>query len=198
MRKYASNAVNFDDFKATNEKTDSSVIQFLREYYSKHLPVDITAWARVNTPPENAILKERFSEQISFVRDTLSVLLSTSIEEHNTNPVLVISTFSSRAIKLPIYQFKSEIYGLEVILCDNFFNWKVSVNSKIPIDFDIMGLFDTEKAVPSHCCIGFPENKVYGSYDQNHSQFTFESFSNYNLYTFIFLLSKYLEKKVGA
>lgn len=198
MKKYTKKVVNFNAFEETSGETDISIIDFLRDYYAKHLPVDVTAWVRVNSPDKKMIFKNRFSEQICFVRDVLSVLFFPSIEEYDASPVMVIGTHTSKSIELPVFQMKSEKYGIELILSNNFSNWKVSVKSDIPLDFDIMGLFDTAKVIQPYYCEGFPEEKVYGSYEQDHSSFTFEIFSDYNLYTFVFLLSKYLEKKVDA
>ena len=55
-----------------------------------------------------------------------------------------------------------------------------------------MGLFNPTEEITSVYCEGFPKDKVYGSYEQSHSQFTIEIGSDYDLYTFIFLLKNYL------
>ena len=72
------------------------------------------------------------------------------------------------------------------------------VLSDRPLDFDYMGLFNPTEEISYLYCEGFPKEKVYGCYEQNHSMFTIEFCSDYNLYTFIFLLKNYLgiKKKI--
>ena len=77
-------------------------------------------------------------------------------------------------------------YGLTGLqFCQNFVE-------KVKRIFDSMGLFNPSEKIPAVYCEGFPRNNVYGSYEQNHSQFTIELSSNYDVYTFIFLLKNYL------
>lgn len=142
MQKYIKD-FNSDDYERSIDCTDPSVTAFARNYYDKHLPVDLTAWVRVNRPDEKLIYGKFLGDQVCFVRDT-------------------------------------------------FYDWKISVKSEKPLDFDYMDLFDSKKVIPSIYCEGFPKDKVYGSYEQNPSQFTVEICSHYNVYTFIFLLKNYL------
>lgn len=191
MQKYIE-GFNPDDYESCGEHTDPSVIAYARDYYDKHLPVDVTAWLRVNKPDENLIYAKGLSNQVCFVRDDLCHLLRSTYEEWRDNPPLVISTHYSKSVKLPVFQINLEKYGIEMVLRYNFYDWKVSVKSDKPLDFDYMGLFNPTEEISYLYCEGFPRDKVYGSYEQNHSQFTIEIGSHYNLYTFIFLLKNYL------
>lgn len=191
MQKYVKD-FNPNDYEECCENTDSSVIEFLRDYYSRHLPVDVTAWVRVNKPNEDLIYANGLVEQVCFVRDTLCNLLSSTYEEWRDNPPLVISTHYSKSVELPVFQINLEKYGIEIVLRYNFYDWKISFKSDNPLDFDYMGLFNPVKEIPYYYCEGFPKDKVYGSYNQSHSQFTIEIVSYYDLYTFIFLLKNYL------
>ena len=127
-----------------------------------------------------------------FVRDRLCQLLRSTYEELRDNPLLVISTHYSKSVKLPVFQINLEKYGIEMVLRYNFYDWKISVKSDKPLDFDYMGLFNPTEEISYLYCEGFPRDKVYGSYEQSHSQFTIEIGSHYDLYTFIFLLKNYL------
>lgn len=193
MKKYIKdfNSDDYDMSYMTN--TDPSVIEYVRNYYESHLPVDVTAWVRVNRPTDNLIYKNGLGQQVCFVRDTLCNLLFSNYNEKEANPVMVISTHTSKSVLLPVYQINIPKYGIEIILRDNFYDWKVSIASKRALIFDFMGLFDTKKKIPAIYCEGFPEDKVYNSYSRNHHFFTFEIRNDYDLYTFMFLLSKYLK-----
>lgn len=194
MQKYIK-GFNPEDYQSCSDTTDPSVIAYARNYYETHLPVDVTAWMRVNKPKETLIYANGLQEQVCFVRDTLNSLFRSTYTECDNHPPLVISTHYSKSVKLPVFQIDLEKYGIEIILRCNFYDWKVSVKSDKPLDFDYMGLFNPAKEISYLCCEGFPRDKVYGSYSQNHSQFTIEIVSRYDLYTFFFLLRNYLNSK---
>lgn len=191
MQKYIE-GFNPDDYESCGERTDPSVIAYARDYYDKHLPVDVTAWIRVNEPDENLIYAKGLGDQVCFVRDRLCQLLRSTYEEWRDNPPLVISTHYSKSVKLPVFQINLEKYGIEMVLRYDFYDWKISVKSDKPLDFDYMGLFNPTEEISYLYGEGFPRDKVYGSYEQSHSQFTIEIGSHYDLYTFIFLLKNYL------
>ena len=191
MQKYIE-GFNPDDYEICYENTDPSVVEFVRDYYDKHLPVDVTAWMQVNEPDKNLIYAKGLGNQVWFVRGTICQLLRSTYEEWRDNPPLVISTHYSKSVKLPVFQINLEKYGIEMVLRNNFYDWKISVKSDKPLDFDYMGIFNPTEEIESVYCEGFPKDKVYGSYEQSHSQFTIEIGSDYDLYTFIFLLKNYL------
>lgn len=192
MKKYIKN-FNPEEYERSVDSSDPSVIEYLREYYDNHLPVDVTAWIRANKPEERLIYGKGLGEQVCFVRDVICELFWNTYEELEANLPMVISTHYSKSVKLPVYQIDLKKYGVEMVLRYNFYDWKVSIKSDIPIDIDWMGLFKSDEVISSVYCEGFPEDKVYGSYEQNHSQFTVEIRSKYNLYVFMFLLSNYLK-----
>lgn len=191
MQKYIE-GFNPNDYESCGGHTDPSVTEYVRNYYDEHLPVDVTAWLRVNEPNKNLIYAKSLRNQVCFVRDLLCQLLSSTYEEWCDNPPLVISTHYSKSVKLPVFQINLEKYGIEMVLRCNFYDWKISVKSDRPLDFDYMGLFNPTEEISYLYCEGFPKEKVYGCYEQNHSMFTIEFCSDYNLYTFIFLLKNYL------
>ena len=191
MQKYIE-GFNPDDYESCCEHTAPSVIAYARDYYDKHLPVDVTAWIRVNKPDENLIYAKGLGDQVCFVRDRLCHLLRSTYEEWRDNPPLVISTHYSKSVKLPVFQINLEKYGIEMVLRYNFYDWKISMNSDKSLYFAYMGLFNPTEEISYLYCEGFPRDKVYGSYEQSHSQFTIEIGSHYDLYTFIFLLKNYL------
>ena len=194
MQKYVK-GFKKSNYESTGDKTDEEVIYYLKNYYDNHIPVDITAWIRVNKPDKNLIFASSLLNQVSFVRDKLCKVLNPDYKYWDKNPPLVISHHHSKSVELPVYQINLKEYGVELILRNNFYDWKVSINSTSPLNFDCMGLFDTTKEIPHIFCEGFPKGKVFECYDKNHSQFTLEIVSDYDLYTYAFLLRKYLETK---
>lgn len=172
--------------------TESEVILFLRKFYDSHLPVDLTAWVRVNQPSDTLIYAEGFRPQVCFVRDTLYSIFY-SYEEEKNNPVTVISTHTSKSVKLPVYRIYLKEHNIEIILRYNFYNWIISIDSERPLDFDHMGLFNQTKVITHQYCEGFPKDKVYGCYQDSHSKFTIDISSNYDVYTWFYILNRYLQ-----
>lgn len=196
MKKYIDD-FDPDEYESCTEKTDPTVVDYVRDYYDKHLPIDVTAWMRVNEPNENLFYAKGLGEQIRFVQNIICSLLMPNYEEAIDNPPLVISTHYSKSVKLPVFQINLKKYGIEIVLRNNFYDWKISIKSNNPLDFDHMGLFNPEEEISYLFCEGFPKDKVYGSYNQNHSKFTIEISNHYKLYTFMFLLKNYLGIKEG-
>ncbi len=191
MKKYVK-GFNPDNYVESDEN-DTRAILFLRGYYDEHLPVDVTAWMAVNEPEDRLIFKKACAEQVCFVRDVLAdrqIFADMAWDEHDEP--LVISHHYSKSVKLPVFKIEREDYGIELILRCNIYDWKISVKSKKPLDCDFMDLFDTKKVVSKYCCEGFPKDKIYGSYEQDHSKFTVEISSDYNVYAFFLLLRNYL------
>lgn len=192
MQKYVKD-FNPDDYEKDPGYTDVAVLSYLQDYYDKNLPVDVTAWIRVNEPRATLIYRKAQGEQVCFVRDVLSdklVFADLGWDEHDEP--MVISHHYSKSVKLPVFQITREDLGIEFVLRCNIYDWKISVKSEKSLDFDFMGLFDPKEVVSRFCCEGFPEDKIYGSYEQNKSQFTIELGSEYNVYTFFFLIRNYL------
>ncbi len=181
-----------ENYEVTYGETDPNVITSLRDFYDSHLPVDVTAWVRVNEPDKNLIYGKGLGKQLCFIRDVICDLLSSSYEEYQKNMPMVISTHYSKSVKLPVYCIKLKKYNIEIILRYNFYNWIISINSKKPLDFDYMNLFDPDDVINAVYCEGFPKSKVYGSYNQDHCKFTIELSNNYEVYVLFYLLKNYL------
>lgn len=194
MKKYIK---DFDpkEYESSYEHSTPSVIEEIRKYYDEHLPVDVTAWVRVNEPSKDLIFGSGLGTQVCLVRDQICRLLYNSYEEWASNPPMVISTHRSKSVKLPVYQIILKQYGIKIVLRNNFYDWKISIKSEVPLDFDFMGLFDYSKEWAACYCEGFPKDDVYGSYSSSCTHFTFELNTHYELYTFAYLLSHYLDIK---
>ena len=175
-----------------NKDTDPSIIKYARDYYNEHLPIPLIPWMRVNEPADNLIYKKGMYRQIDFVLDSLFGNLFYDKKGYMNNPVMVISTHVSKSVTLPVYQYTK--MGVTFTLRYNFYNWIISVSSKKPLNIDFLQLFDMEEVIPSIYCEGFPKELVYGSFKQDNRHFTIELSNEYEVWTFVFLIKKYLEK----
>ena len=97
----------------------------------------------------------------------------------------MISTHVSKSVTLPVYLINLKELGIEIILRDNLYDWKVSVSSDSELYFETMDLFDEFKIWNSTYCEGFPNNKIFGCYNENKFNFTIRLDNNYGLYTFL-------------
>lgn len=186
-----------DKFK---KMPDEEVIEFARNYYKNHLPVNITAWLRVNEPDERLIYKKCFSQQIRFIRDNISCDLFYGVENvdvadyydqarYEAFQPVVIGTHMSKSVLLPVMEITLKTVGVKMILRDNFYDWCVSIESDNDINCDFKGLITDRQGFYE----GFPKNKIYPPYTKdNKKRFSFCIGSDYDLYVLMFLLRDYL------
>lgn len=158
-------------------------------YWGKAIdPTPLQTWFSANMPAEDLIYKDGMSQQVMFVRDTITGVLARSYFEYKRLPK-VISTHTSKSVKLPVYYFNSA-YAKIIMRC-NFHDWKVSVESKVgPMDMDLDRLCGTKEPIPTCYCEGFRTEWVFPPYSQNKEKFTVEIRDKYQLYTFLFLLRR--------
>jgi len=164
------------------------------EYATHHkemLSFHLYAWLLENKPSDSMIYKEAYWEQGFFMRDTICNLLREFKAE-----VSVISTHTSKSIKLPVYHIKLN-NGVEFILRNNFYDWKVTVISPISLMLDDELFSNTDDIAPCYC-EGFENEWVLSNYckDTNNKKFTVEIYSRYLLYTFFFNILMQVNKKV--
>ena len=192
MKKYIKD-LNEDDYEICyTGHSDPDVVEYVKNYYNNHLPIDVITWEKINNTGIFPVYSHFIEEQVYFVEKRINKLLQPSNDDWLKYPSQVISIFYADLVKLPVYQINIKKYEVEVILSFNLYNWKVSIKSNTPLKFNTMGLFDLSRKIPSIYCDGFPENKVYGSYRQNSSRFTLELPTAYDLYTLMYLLKNYL------
>ena len=155
--------------------------------------IDLLTWSRNNHPSEDMIYEKGFWDQVVFVRDTLNAIFYDTYEKYKDNPVLVINTHNSKSIDLPVYEINLRDYDVKIIMRNNFYDWKISVDSSIEINADFMNLFKQDKVITSVYCEGFKDNQVFDCYKYNKKNFTLELKDRYKLYTFMFILNNYLK-----
>ena len=158
-------------------------------YWGKAIqPERLQSWFNANMPAEDLIYKDGMSRQVMFVRDTITGLLARSYFEYKRLPK-VISTHTSKSVMLPVYYFDSAFAKL--IMRNNFYDWKVSVESKVgPLDLDLEGLCGISEPISSCYCEGFRTEWVFPAYSHDKTKFTVEVMDKHGLYTFLFLLRR--------
>ncbi len=134
--------------------------------------MSLQSWATANAPDEGLIYKSGFWNQVIWVRDDLSYLVSCGLKK----PIeaQVISSHRSKSVRLPVYELTRPDLGLRLILRDNYSNWKLSCITERPLVVDFSGLFRTTPPIepdytgdPLHSVYfeGFPKNLVFGYYE---------------------------------
>jgi hypothetical protein len=194
----------FDDMKKYNpnfsedqvkDKSDEEIRTMFKEWYSEHLPVDLLTWMRVYEPKNKMCCKQAYWNQTVFVRDDINRMFYSTYEDYKANPVKVISTHVSKSIVLPVYYIYLKKYNTKIIMRNNFYDWKISIDSEQSIT-GIDEFFGEDTPIASVYCEGFEESWVYGMYKENNKHFTIELRNNsYIVYTFFYMLKKSLEKR---
>lgn len=77
---------------------------------------------------------------------------------------------------------------------DNFYDWKISVNSEFEILAEFLNIFREDKKISSCYCEGFENEWIYNSYSENKKQFTIEISSNEFLFMFFWIIKEYMNK----
>ena len=152
--------------------------------------------------------------QVHFVRDDLSGLLWADVpyDRRGSAPprdscketAYVIGEHSSKSVRLPVYSLERLDLGLQIVLRYNFYDWNVTVVSEAPIGADLRGFeLDYSRAEDrarypdgyrapgswGYCYFqGFPNELQFGPYSENPRKFSLCIGSDFQVYTFLWLL----------
>jgi hypothetical protein len=179
----------------------------------KHVYKHVTEWLLENQPDKKLIHGSAVWPQVKFVRDKLPWVLAISYHEFvgMSKDIMVVGEHVSRSITLPVFQMKWLDYSF--VMRNNFHDWKVSVSwvhewqSLVNIDFADLVVGGKEEPISSVYCEGFREEDVYGSIerakqeldeDRFHRGFTVSVPSNHHLWTFFWLIEKYVRDKYSV
>lgn len=154
-------------------------------------PAEFIPWTVNNQPHPKMLYRKAYWRQVLFVRDTVYLTLLPYNKNRNYNKVFdklkVVSSHRSKSVDLPVYRIKFK--NLELIMRNNFYDWKISIKAKKSIKgFEKYKLFDENKKISSVYCEGFDDSWVYDSYAKNNKMFTVEIGNDNLFYTFIHLL----------
>lgn len=122
-------------------------------------------------------------------RDKIPQLVFSNFEEAKKHKVVVISTHTSKSVRLPVYQLKLA-NSITFTIRYNFHDWKISVDSPNNIEVDFLEIFNPKdkRSISGVYCEGFPDETVFGCYADNKCKFTVELYSQYEVFTFFWIL----------
>lgn len=165
---------------------------------------DLQTWfdAQRASTPDEMYYKDASGSQIMFVRDHVAALVFAGIPYDELPKVAVVGQHHSKSVALPVYRLVREDLGLRIYLRDNFYDWKMSVDSVRPINADFTGLFMTGPAhdekysgreLASCYFEGFSEKLVFGFYGASDGRRWSASIgSRFSLWTTLYLLMRSL------
>lgn len=154
--------------------------------------VPLNDWLRDNDIPESMIYKKSAEYRFHFA-GVLNKLVAPDYESLDKT-CFVIGQHWSKSIQLPVYELCRG--DLRFYLRDNFYNWKLSVDSKEPIEANFNGLFHTTPPLDpeytgdplsSVYFEGFYSDHIFSYYCKNRRQWSAGIHGDYPLYTTIFL-----------
>jgi hypothetical protein len=160
-------------------------------------PVAIDIWKDANRPEETLKYHDGFYSQIRIIQDKIVSQFLLNEFPYNTSKdyTEVISTHTSKSVKLPVFWIDlTKIYGISFTIRGNFHDWKISVDSKYPIEPNFLNIFKPDREYASCYCEGFPDDKVFGSYSNSNTKFTVEVNNDWDLYTFFLIMNDYIRK----
>lgn len=169
-------------------------------------PMDLQEWISSQVVADEMRWKGAFGAQMMFMRDTLRPLIGAGLSWRKKQHIAhVISTHRSKSIVLPVVEYRRPDLGLRFVVRENFYNWKLSVVSKEPIDADFDGLFRTTPPIDREYT-GNPLSPVYFEgfpaaliFDYHHhpgstipTQWSAEIWGDQPMWTTIFLIMRSL------
>ncbi len=179
--------------------SQKSVWEEIWELGDGHEGVPLQEWFAKNydLKNDNALFyKQPGVHQIMWVRDDIRYITGGEVE--------VISTHVSKSTTLPVYRITNKNFGLRIYLRNNFYNWKMSVDSIVPISENFSGLFQTsppreDAREHSGNCLakcyfeGFPKNVIFDYHGASDGRRWSAQLSGDNrLWTTIFLILRSL------
>lgn len=169
-------------------------------------PTLLQEWAEVNDPRDSGLYyKSGFWDQICFVRDKLPGIVHAiyggdSKKAGQVRDTLVaLSVHTSMSVRLPVFHMTLPD-GTECVMRYNFHDWKISVKASHNITCDFAGLFNPDEQIGRLYCEGFPAEWISEPYSRNKQEFMLELLSEYEVFTFFWLLIRSLatEQKAAA
>lgn len=136
------------------------------------MKVHLNEWIKNEVVADEMLWKSAWGAQMDNLRSLHnSVSFGMDYEDSKDTIAYVISTHRSKSITLPVVSYERPDLGLQFVLRNNFYNWKLSVLSNEPINDPLFPwLFFTEPPVepgytgnPLADCYfeGFPKDLIF-------------------------------------
>lgn len=164
---------------------------------------DLQVWfnRQREATPDSMYYKGASGNQIMYVRDEISRILFAGADDAEIEcKVQVVSEHRSKSVALPVYRLERKDLGIRIYLRDNFYNWKLSVDSARPVNCDFTGLFETSHTgekdysgdkLASCYFEGFPHHVVFGHYGASDGRrWSAELYGREQLWATIFLMMR--------
>lgn len=180
MKRYMSPA-QMEKYEVCSGESDAAVIEYVREYYNKILPIDVFAWRQVN---HFLNCDEQIEEQIEFITKHICGIFYANASNDRVK-VMDTHIANDEAI-FPIFKIDfALIFGLEIVAACTDEEWIVSFATKSKIaELECKYHFDLEKACNSVEEEHLPKEKVYPAFKENTDKFTAKFKSKYEFYAF--------------
>ncbi len=121
-----------------------------------------------NQPKDNLIYKDTAWRQRDYFEKMGHMLERVSGQSVELE---VAGSHRSKSVILPVVEFK--LPNASIVVRDNLYNFAVSVTSPgKPVPKAMLDAVSDGEATSACYCEGFPQERVYGSQDQNPEQFT--------------------------
>ena len=172
-------------------KDDAAIVEYVREYYNKILPIDVMAWRQVNRFLNR---DDEIQEQIDFMLSQIAAGFYYTTED--CLPVETVQILGTHLAVgngiFPIFQLNmGESYeGLEIVAICMGKEWVASFKCNEEIEeIDVAYYFDADTFNGKN---HLPKDKIYGNFADNKKQFTCKFNSKYDFYTFCMLVKNSL------
>lgn len=167
--------------------------------------VHLNEWIKEQTVGDEMLWKGSFGRQMEQMRSLQgSVAFGMDYDDYRDSVAWVISTHRSKSIQLPVVSYERPDLGLQFVIRDNFYNWKLSVISEKPIDDPLFPwlFFTVPPTEPEYtgdslasCYFeGFPKDLIFGYQSKNPRRWSAEI----NSYAWLQITLMLCMKAVGA
>jgi hypothetical protein len=180
----------------------------------EQMRVPLQEWISAQTVEDKMLWKGAFGHQMMFLRDTLTPLIGAGLDYPiiRDQVAFVISTHRSKSITLPVVSYERPDIGLQLVVRENFYNFKLSVLSDIRATRTNL----TGVIIPRLCltspppdpdytgdCLapcyfeGFPPELIFGYFDQDPTgcRWSAEIWGYEQMYTAVFAIMTALEAR---
>lgn len=138
--------------------------------------------------------------QAGFVQNELLPVVADGLDyEHCLDAVSVIGQHLSKSVPLPVYEMRREDFGLRLVMRNNWYNWKLSVERPGGVEANFSCLFHVTPPVePKYTgdelspvyFEGFRREDIFGYYSQSKERFSANIVGDFAMWTTIFEISK--------
>jgi hypothetical protein len=138
--------------------------------------------------------------QAEFVQSHLLSIVSCDIDyEDYIDMVTVVGEHRSKSVVLPVYEMRREDFGLRLVMRNNWYNWKLSVDRPRGVVANFSGLFHTTPPIepeytgddlhPAYF-EGFRREDVFGYYSESSQRFSANIGGDFAMWASVFEIAR--------